>query len=69
MSELSEAQEVLIEGLLFLGICADVIKGVVLLLPENWQIAEMATFLLNNKDAKESEILEEALRISEMDES
>lgn len=68
MMNLTEEQEILIEGLQFLGISADIIKGVVLLLPEKWQIAEMASYLLNNKNANESEILEEAIRISEMEE-
>jgi hypothetical protein len=69
MMNLTEEQEILIEGLQFLGISADIIKGVVLLLPEKWQIAEMASYLLNNKNANESDILEEAIRISEMEES
>ena len=69
MMNLTEEQEILIEGLQFLGINADIIKGVVLLLPEKWQIAEMASYLLNNKNAHESDILEEAIRISEMEES
>ena len=69
MMNLTEEQEILIEGLQFLGINADIIKGVVLLLPEKWQIAEMASYLLNNKNANESDILEEAIRISEMEES
>ena len=69
MMNLPEEQEILIEGLQFLGINADIIKGVVLLLPEKWQIAEMASYLLNNKNANESDILEEAIRISEMEES
>jgi hypothetical protein len=68
MMNLTEEQEILIEGLQFLGINADIIKGVVLLLPEKWQIAEMASYLLNNKNANESDILEEAIRISEMEE-
>ena len=34
MMNLTEEQEILIEGLQFLGISADIIKGVVLLLPE-----------------------------------
>ena len=68
MMNLTEEQEILIEGLQFLGISADMIKGVVLLLPEKWQIAEMASYLLNNKNANESDILEEAIRISEMEE-
>lgn len=68
MMNLTEEQEILIEGLQFLGISADIIKGVVLLLPEKWQIAEMASYLLNNKNANESDILEEAIRISEMEE-
>jgi hypothetical protein len=66
--EPKEEQKILIEGLQFLGINADIIKGVVLLLPEKWQIAEMASYLLNNKNANESDILEEAIRISEMEE-
>ncbi len=65
---LSEAQVILIEGLRFLNVNPDVIKGVVLLIPESWQIAEMASYLLKNKEASESEILEEAIRISEMEE-
>lgn len=68
MMNLTEEQEILIEGLQLLGISADMIKGVVLLLPEKWQIAEMASYLLNNKNANESDILEEAIRISEMEE-
>ena len=69
MMNLTEEQEILIEGLQFLGISADIIKGVELFLPEKWQIAEMASYLLNNKNANESDILEEAIRLSEMEES
>lgn len=52
-----------------LGVSLDGVKVIMLLIPEDWQIAEMADFLLKNKDAKETEIIEEAIRISEMEES
>lgn len=69
MSELSKAQEMLIICLKALGVSLDGVKVIMLLIPEDWQIAEMADFLLKNKDAKETEIIEEAIRISEMEES
>ena len=43
-------------------------KGYYALDSEDWRIAEMADFLLKNKDAKETEIIEEAIRIREMEE-
>ena len=69
MSELSKAQEMLIMCLKPLGVSLDGVKVIMLLIPEDWQIAEMADFLLKNKDAKETEIIEEAIRLSEMEES
>lgn len=69
MSELSKAQEMLIMCLKALGVSPDGVKVIMLLIPEDWRIAEMADFLLKNKDAKETEIIEEAIRISEMEES
>ena len=57
MSELSKAQEMLIICLKALGVSLDVVKVIMLLIPEDWRIAEMADFLLKNKDAKETKSL------------
>ena len=51
------------------GVSLDGVKVIMFLIPEDWRIAEMADFLLKNKDAKETEIIEEAIRIREMEES
>ena len=65
----SQAQAAFLECLMALGMSKDGIMVIMLLIPEDWQIAEMADFLLKNKDAKETEIIEEAIRLSEMEES
>lgn len=66
-NELSKAQEMLIGCLKALGVSLDGVKVIMLLIPEDWKIAEMADFLLNNREATENEIIEEAIRISEME--
>lgn len=67
-NELSEAQEMLIGCLKALEVSLDGVKVIMLLIPEDWMIAEMADYLLKNKGAKENQIIEEAVRISEMEE-
>lgn len=64
----SRAQEICLECLMTLGVSTDGIMVIMLLIPEDWQIAEMADYLLKNKGATEDEIIEEAIRISEMEE-
>ena len=49
MSELSKAQEMLIICLKALGVSPDGVKVIMLLIPEDWRIAEMADFLLKTK--------------------
>ena len=63
--QLSKAQEMLIECLQFLKISKDAIIGVMMMIPEDEQIAEMASYLLENRQATENDILEKAVEISE----
>lgn len=65
VNQLSEAQASLIECLKFLGVTRRTITAIMLLIPEDHQIAEMADFLMRNKNAEESQMLEMAVQISE----
>ena len=64
-SKLSQAQVNLIECLKYLQVSQDGIKGIMLMIPNEEQIGEMASFLLENKQATESEMIEKAIEISE----
>ena len=44
----SQAQSAFLECLMALGMSKDGIMVIMLLIPEDWQIAEMADFLLKN---------------------
>lgn len=63
--QLSEAQVNLIECLKFLKVSQENIVGIMLMIPQDEQIAEMAEYLSNNPKATESEILKKAVEISE----
>ena len=65
MEKLSEAQAILIDCLKFLKISEDGILIILMLIPSDKQISEMADFLLNHRGATEDEIIEKALEISE----
>ena len=64
-NKLSEAQASLIESLKFLKLEQDAIVVIMLLIPKDEQIAEMAEFLLENPKATEADILKKATEISE----
>ena len=61
----SDAQEKLIECLKFLKLSPNAAIAVMLLVKTDGQIAEMADFLLQNPDARESDILKAATDINE----
>ena len=61
---LSEAQANLIECLKFLKIKQEKIVGIILMIPQDRQIAEMAEYLSNNPKTTESEIFAKAIEIS-----
>ena len=63
--QLTTAQETLIECLQLLGLEATAIITIMLMIPEDEQIAEMAEYLLKNPKATESDILKKAVDISE----
>ena len=62
---LTEAQEILIDCLKFLKVRKEMITGIMLMIPKDDQIADMAEFLSKNQDATEEEIVEMALELSE----
>lgn len=62
---LTEAQSDMIECLNFLKLDKNAIVVIMLLIPKDEQIAEMAEFLLENPKATESDILKKAVDISE----
>ena len=61
---LSEAQANLIECLKFLKVKQENIVGIMLMIPQDRQIAEMAEYLSNNPKTTESGILAKAIEIS-----
>ena len=63
-NKLSEAQASLIECLKFLKLEQDTIVVIMLLIPDDEQIASMAGYLLENPRATESDILKKATEIS-----
>lgn len=65
-NRLSEAQVSLIECLKFLKLEKNTIVAIMLLIPEDEQIAEMAEFLLENPKAIESDIIEMANRLTKL---
>ena len=64
-NQLSEAQVNLIECFKFLKVKQETIVTILLLIPENDQIASMAEFILGNMNATESELLEMAIKIAD----
>lgn len=64
-NQLSEAQANLIECLKFLKISQETIVGIMLMIPKDEQIAEMANYLSDNPKASESEILKKTTEIRE----
>ena len=64
-NQLSEAQANLIECLKFLKVSQESIVGIMLMIPKDEQIAEMANYLLENPKAQESEIIKKAIEIDE----
>ena len=64
-NRLSQAQASLIECFKFLKIKQDAIIAIMLMIPNDEQIAEMAEYLLDNPKATESQILEKAMEIAE----
>lgn len=62
---MTEAQSNMIECLKFLKLDKDAIVVIMLLIPQDEQIAEMAEFLLENPKATKSDILKKAVEISE----
>ncbi len=63
-NHLSQAQANLIECFKFLKIKQETIVGIMLMIPEDEQIAQMADFLLTNPMATESELLKKAVEIA-----
>ena len=63
---LSEAQAYLAECLKFLKISRDAIVTILLLVPNDDQIAAMAEYILENPKAAEEQILKKAMEISEL---
>ena len=63
-NQLSAAQANLIECLKFLKVSQESIVGIMLMIPEDEQVAEMANYLSENPKVKESEILKKAVEIS-----
>ena len=64
-NKLTEAQANLINCLKFLKFKRDTIIAIMLMIPQDEQIAEMADYLLSNPQATESDILEKAIEISQ----
>lgn len=64
-NKLSKAQSDMIECLKFLKLDQEAIVAIMLLIPKEEQIAEMAEFLVENPDATQSDILKKAVDISE----
>ncbi|MDD7351700.1 MAG: hypothetical protein PUG90_05970 [Clostridia bacterium] len=64
-NKLSEAQTDMIECLKFLKLDQEAIVAIMLLIPKDEQIAEMAEFLLENPNSTQSDILKKAVNISE----
>ena len=62
--QLSQAQTNLIECLKYLKIDKDAIITIMLLVPQDVQIAELAEYLLEHPLATESDILHKAMEIS-----
>lgn len=63
-NQLSYAQANLIECFKFLNLKQETIVGIMLLIPKDEQIAEMAEYLLENPKATESQLLKKATDIS-----
>ena len=68
MQELTKMQELLIELLQAFGVRKDIIVAVLLMVNTDDQIMELTEFMDRNRQATEDEIIEEAVRISEMEE-
>lgn len=68
MQELTKMQELLIELLQAFGVRKDIIMAVLLMVNTDNQIMELTEFMDRNRQATEDEIIEEAVRISEMEE-
>ena len=68
MQELTKMQELLIELLQAFGVRKDIIVAVLLMVNTDNQIMELTEFMDRNRQATEDEIIEEAVRISEMEE-
>lgn len=64
-TKLSKAQSDMIECLKFLKLDQEAIVAIMLLIPKDEQIAEIAEFLLENPNATQSDILKKAVDISE----
>ena len=64
-NKLSEAQTDMIECLKFLKLDQEAIVAIMILIPKEEQIAEIAEFLLENPNATQSDILKKATEISE----
>lgn len=64
-NKLTEAQANLINCLKSLKFKRDTIIAIMLMIPQDEQIAEMADYLLSNPKATESDILEKAIEISQ----
>lgn len=65
--QLSEAQANFIECLKYLKIDKDAIITIMLLVPQDEQIADLAEYLLEHPLATESDILHKAMEISNAD--
>ena len=63
--KLSKNQAGLIECFKFLKLNQEAIVTIMLLIPKDDQIAEMAEFLLENPEATEPELLKKAVEISD----
>ena len=64
-NKLSKAKSDMIECLKFLKLDQEAIVAIMLLIPKEEQIAEMAEFLLETPNATQSDILKKAVDISE----
>ena len=64
LKQLTESQANLIECLNFLKEKQENIVGMMLMIPQDEQIAEMAEYLSNNPKSTESDILAKAIEIS-----
>lgn len=66
MEKLSEMETTIIQGLKYLKVEEEAIIGIMLLIQEEWQVIEMGSYLYDNPQATQEEILLKAVEIHNM---